>query len=97
MSKQKVKSLLGFANRAGKLAIGRSAVYRSHQKGTLSAILLANDASEKIAAMMKDLKIEFFYYSTKDALGQIVGREQVAVIGILDQGFAQSIRAVLIE
>lgn len=97
MSEEKVKALLGFANKAGKLALGRSAVYSSHQKDKLCAIVLAKDASVKVEEMMKTLKIEHFYFGTKDSLGQLFGRDKVGVIGLLDHGFTQSIRQALIE
>ena len=85
-------SLLGFANKAGKLAIGRSAVISAHLKNRVYAVVTARDASEKINSMANDLNVELFRYGTKEELGRILGREEVAIIGILDVGFAKSIR-----
>jgi len=95
MSDTKVTTLLGFANKAGKLAIGRSAVQATHSKNKLYAVLVAADASEKINAIVEEMKVETFQCCTKDELGQILGRHEVAIVGILDQGFVKSIRKAI--
>ncbi len=95
MSKEKVITMLGFANKAGKLAIGRSAVQASNSKNKLYAVLVAEDASEKIEAIIEQVGKETFRCCIKDELGQILGRTEVAIIGILDQGFAKSIRKAM--
>ncbi len=95
MSEEKVITLLGFANKAGKLAIGRSAVLATHSKNKLYAVLVAADASEKIEAILQEVDKETFRCCTKDELGQILGRHEVAIIGILDQGFVKSIRQAM--
>ena len=95
MSEEKVITMLGFANKAGKLAIGRSAVQATNFKNKLYAVLVATDASEKIEAIVQDVQKETFRCCTKNELGQILGRTEVAIIGILDQGFAKSIRKAM--
>ena len=95
MPDKKVITLLGFANKAGKLAIGRSAVQATNFKNKLYAVLVATDASEKIEAIVEEVEKETFRCCSKDELGQILGRNEVAIIGILDQGFAKSIRKAM--
>lgn len=95
MSEEKVITLLGFANKAGKLAIGRSAVQAAHFKNKVHAALVATDASGKIEVLVDDVNKETFRCCTKDELGKILGRNEVAIIGILDQGFAKAIRKAL--
>lgn len=95
MSEEKVIALLGFANKAGKLAIGRSAVEAVNIKGRVYAVLVATDASDKIEKIVENVNKETFRCCSKEALGQILGRTEVAIIGILDQGFVKSIRQAM--
>ena len=97
MSCEKIIALLGFANRAGKLAIGRSAVIKAHLKNKVYGVVVAADASDKIASITADWQVAIFTCGTKDELGQILGRDKVAIIGIMDQGFVKAIRKALAD
>ena len=89
---EKVLTLLGFAHKAGQLAIGRSAVLSAKK---VHAIVLAKDASEKNRLIAQQLQVEVFHLGTKETLGRMLGRNEVAILAILEQNFAKSIRAAL--
>jgi len=89
---QRIKSLIGFAQRAGKLAIGRSAVRATCLRHRCVVILVAHDASDKVIKLVKEMSdIPHHTVSDKQKLGEWVGRNEVAIIGVLDYDFAKSI------
>lgn len=92
MSEEKIKALLGFANKAGKLALGRSAVTTAYHRKKLVAIVMAIDASDKLDALAVDFGVQVLRYATKDELGKMFGRDEIGIIGILEVGFAKSIQ-----
>ncbi|MBN1478945.1 hypothetical protein EH223_14735 [candidate division KSB1 bacterium] len=95
MSEEKIKALFGFANKAGKLAPGRSAVTTAYFRKKLAAVVIATDASEKLKTLASDFGVQVLQYATKDELGQMLGRNETGIIGILDEGFAQSIQRAM--
>ncbi len=95
MTSHKVISLIGFANKAGKTALGRTAAL--HKKN-IHLLVLATDASQKLVNELKQSLgplPPIVYAADKNRLGQICGREQLAVIGICDPEFARAIRGHL--
>ncbi|KAA3615539.1 MAG: hypothetical protein DWQ05_14405 [Calditrichaeota bacterium] len=97
MNEAKIKTLLGLAIRARKLAIGASAVDANLRKRAVHLILLANDAGanteRKVRALLETLqfKCPIIQYKTKDEIGAILNRTDVSVVGILDENFAAGI------
>ncbi len=90
---EKIKTLLGFANKAGKLAVGRTALKNAHQKKQLYLVLISNDASSKILDFAS--LAPAYRFLTTSELGRITGREKVAIIGICDAQFASTIEKQL--
>ncbi len=89
----RINKLLGFARRAGKLAVGRSAVLMAEKQKRLALVLLAGDATPKAERIVAHLRgIPSIRYATKDELGALLGRDEVGMVGILDQNFAVSIK-----
>ncbi|MDZ7722501.1 MAG: hypothetical protein U5R06_06715 [candidate division KSB1 bacterium] len=87
--KDKTGTLIQFAVKAGKAAIGRSACEKLRSKNKLYLIILAKDASERLLEFSPGVSTH--YYSTRSDLGKLVGREQVSIIGISDHQFVQAI------
>jgi len=89
----KVRVLLGFARKAGKLAIGRSAVIKAYKQKTIALAVLATDATPKAQKIVEHLQgVSTVQFGTKNELGDILGRNEVGMIGILDHQFAASLR-----
>jgi len=96
MSENKIRTLIGFAIRAGKIAAGRSAVTKALIKNKVSLILIADDASPKIIKEYSNVPdVKTCYYLSKTEMGEITGRKTTAVIGICDANFANSINKLL--
>jgi len=87
---EKIKSLLGFANKAGKLAIGRTALKNAHKEKRLYLVLISDDASSKLLDFASVAPA--YRFSTTSELGRLVGREKVAIAGICDAQFASAIK-----
>lgn len=62
-------------------------------------VIIGTDASDNTKkAFMNSCnfyKVDCYEYSTKEDLGHCLGKEQRAVIGITDDGFANSVRKLL--
>ena len=92
--REKIRSLLPMAARAGMLAAGASAVDDALQKGRVEMLIFAEDISEgtkhKLLTGGLPPKKQATLF-TRDALGQMVGRELVGVVAILDKGFSDAV------
>jgi len=96
MSENKIRTLIGFATRAGKIAVGRSSVTKALFKNKVALLILAGDASPKIIKEYgKVPNVRTCYFLSKTELGEITGRKETAVLGICDDNFASSIKKLL--
>jgi len=100
MNFEKVKSLLHLARKGRMLEIGRYAVSVLIKRRKAALVIVAMDASVKIK---HEIEIEcrrnnvpIYILSTKEKLGEILGRETVAVIGISDKNLAEGLKAHLV-
>ena len=95
LQKSKLESLLGFAAKARKLAIGNEAVKQAVSRNKAKLIIIAQDATENTQRQIKYLcekqKIPWVYYGTKNSLGSLLGKTEVVVIAVIDPIFAQNI------
>ena len=92
--RDKMRSLLQMAARANMLAAGSSAVNDALQKGRVEMLIFAEDLSEgtkhKLLTGGLPPKMQATLF-TRDEMGQMVGRELVGVVGILDKGFSDAV------
>ncbi len=92
----RIKSLLRITFKAGKVAVGYSAVQDAAEKGRAALLLYARDLSpgtrEKIAIGEKGPVREETLFTRED-FGSILNRELVGVVAVLDKGLADSIGA----
>jgi ribosomal protein L7Ae-like RNA K-turn-binding protein len=97
----KVLSLIGLANKAGKIAVGRYATASMLHGHKAQLILFAHDAPEiLVTKMLSRVKKNMTIAKSsipKVQLGKILGREEVAVISISDFQFASAIIKLLPE
>ncbi len=90
----KIRSLLRITLKAGKLAMGYSAVQDAIEKGRVALLLYARDLSrgtrEKVAVREREtIRQETLF--TREDFGTILNRELVGIVGILDKGLADTI------
>ena len=86
--------LLGLARRAGKLAVGASAVERLVHGGGKPLVVLASDAGaslrgsverwEPVEGVVADIL-------TSDEMAEAMGRQKLAVMAVADPGFVRGI------
>ncbi len=101
---QRLKGMLGFAMRAGKLCIGTPLVckaLRAKDSGGIRLVLLSEGASE---ATKKKVRCKCEFYGARlweiplapEVLGTLLGKTYApAAIGVCDDGFAREIDAAM--
>ncbi len=91
---QRVESLLLSAVRRRGASVGTDATREALARGSVEALVLAGDAAgrrEELSTAAERLGRRVLIFSTKAGLGRLFGREEVAVIGILESGIAQEL------
>ena len=84
-------SFLGILNRAGKLSVGTDIIKKRRK---IALLLLASDASDntksEMTALARSVSKKLALVESKTMLGQPIGYESIAAIGILDQKCASA-------
>lgn len=90
---KKFFSMLGISKKAGKLLHGSLNVEKFIQNKSIKLVILAEDAStntiQKFKKLCETYNINYIVYSGKKTLGNCIGKDEVAVIGITDNGLAK--------
>lgn len=88
----RLDSLLGFAQRAGQLVSGETAVELAVSRNKARLVILALDASEntvdRFEALCSRKSVPFRRAATKERLGNAIGRSPRASLAVLDPRFA---------
>ncbi len=99
MNRAKLLPLLGFAQKAGKLASGEVAVEHAVRAGKARLVLIAADASDNTKKSYRDLaayhQVAYHEGLSKDELGHATGRPSRAALAVTDAGFAKAIGEAL--
>ncbi len=100
-TEQRIRNLLGMAQRARKLVSGNFAVDQSVKDGTAKLIILAEDAEDKTRRSYEELSkinnIPCYTALDKASMGACIGKEYRAVTALLDDGFSRSLSMLLGE
>ena len=102
MNRQCVLTMLGFAQKAGKLAAGEAAVENFLKKEKIALLLVSEEVSDN---RKEDWMRQAEYYNVPIAevaiskldLGWAVGNSPRGIIGIMDQGMADAVRKKIAE
>ena len=98
-NENKLASLLGLAQKAGKIASGDFAVERAVKSGKAKLLIIATDASDATKKGYRDMasfhKIAVYETLSKAALGNALGKPQRAALVFLDDGFSASAKKLL--
>ena len=101
MNEKKLSSLLGMAQKAGKIASGEFAVDKAVKSGKAKLILIAADISENTRKSYKDMSVYFkipcYEVLSKQQLGLRIGKDRRAALAITDQGFTKAIIGIILE
>lgn len=90
----KLCGLLGLARRAGKLAVGSTAVERLVHQNSRTLVVLASDAGSALAgkvAHWDGLAGVLDDVLTGEEMARIFGREKLAIVAVADLGFVRGI------
>ena len=98
---EKAASMLGLAQRAGKVAGGGLAAEKAVKGGKAYLLILAEDASantvKKFTNMAAWNKVPLQSFLTKAELGKRIGKEERSVLAVTDGNFAEAIQKHLNE
>ena len=96
----RILSLLGLARRANKITIGDNVLPILNTK-KYKFIIIATDASDNTKKRWIDkcnfYQSEYIVYATKDLLGQSIGMNDVAVIGLFEPKLIAKVKSLLKE
>ncbi len=101
MKEQKLMSILGLAQKAGKIVSGDFAVQGALKSGKARLLLIASDASAstkkeyQYQAQYRDVAV--YYTLSKEQLGGSIGKPLRAAVVITDDGFVKSVVKALEE
>jgi len=99
MDRQQWKSLVGLANRAGKIISGEELSVKEIRNGKAKLVLLSADASanttKKITDKCRSFNVPLKIIENRETLGQAIGKEARVVVSILDVGFAKKLMTLL--
>lgn len=91
----KFSTMLGFAQRAGKIVSGESAAQAALKKNKGNLIIIAQDASQRTKDSYQKLgsrnNVPCRETGTQYELGRIIGRSPRSVIVVMDEGFAKTL------
>ncbi len=94
MNDNKVYSLLGLCQKAGKLVSGEFAVENAIKGGKACLVIVSNDSSENTSKKFRDkcdyYNVPYYMFGEKEKLGHASGKEVRTSIAITDDGFAKS-------
>lgn len=99
-NKQKALNLLGLAMRARKLISGTETVIAGLNKRQVKVVIIAQDIHEntleKVVRAAKKAQVEIIDAFTAEEIQHAIGKNR-KVLGLLDQGFYQSMSKLINE
>ncbi len=97
--KDKVLSLLGLCMKAGKAVSGEFMTESAVKEGKAFLVIVATDASDNTKKDIKNMcafyKTACYEYSTKEQLGNAIGKELRSSVTICDEGFSNALKIKL--
>ena len=99
VARRKVLALIGLGVRARNVVIGVEQVRAAAQRGKLALAVVASDVSQhsrdKVVPLLQAKGIESVEGPTGNELGECVGKQITAVVGVVDAALANGIRAAI--
>lgn len=93
-------NLLGLAYRARKISTGEQSIIKDIQSKRAKLVLIATDIGEqtkkKITDKCHSYNIPYEIVDNRDILGNAIGKSSRVAVAILDDGFANKIRSMLL-
>ena len=99
MKQDRILSLLGLAQKAGKIASGEFSTEESVKRGKSYCIIVATDASDNTRKNFTDMgnyyQVPVYIYGNKETIGKAIGKQFRASLSVNDEGFAKSIEKLI--
>ncbi len=95
---QKLLALLGLARRAGKLALGYSAVEKIVRRGEKPLVIVVSDIGPSQLSKVsrwEPIRGTLSGVLTGAELAQAMGRDKLSVVGVSDAGFIKGIQKLV--
>ena len=96
---EKIISLLGLAQKAGKISSGELSVEKTVKSGKTKLLIIAADCSDATKKSYNDMAayygVELYETFSKEQLGQCIGKEYRAALAITDLGFTNAVKKLL--
>ena len=96
MSQNRIFSMIGLAQKAGKVASGEFSTEKAVKEGRAGLVIVSIEASDntkkKFLNMCAYYKVPLYFYGTKAELGLAIGREFRASLAVTDRGLAEAIK-----
>lgn len=93
---KRVLRLVGLGVRSRGVVVGVEQVRQAAKRNKLEFAIVASDASpnslQKVVPLLNARRVRFIEVPSAAALGAAVGRDQTAVVGVLDRQLASGIR-----
>lgn len=101
MNEQKILSLLGLAQRAGKALSGEFIIEKNIRAGKVQCLIVAADAAKNTRKKYRDISqhygVPHFELLSKEGLSGGIGKENRAAIAITDPGMTMALKKLLSE
>ncbi len=98
-ARRKVLGLLGLGVRGRLVVVGAERVRIEALKGAVQLAVVATDVSrhslDKVSPVLKARRIDVIEWPSGVELGDAVGRDTTAAVGIVDQALARGIRGAV--
>ena len=95
MDYNKIFSLIGLAQKAGKVASGEFSTEKAVKAGKASLVIVAEDASDNTKKMFTNMctfyNVPIYFVGEKEILGHAMGKQFRASLAIMDDGFRDTI------
>ena len=99
MNEQKITSLLGLAQKAGKITSGELAVEKAVKSGQAKLLIIAKDCSAATKKNYRDMAtyyhVELYEEFSKEELGACIGKVYRAALAVIDVGFSTALKKLL--
>lgn len=95
MKPDRLQSMIGIAQKAGKLVSGEFACESAVKSGEARLVIIAQDASDNTKKLFNNkctyYKVPVIECLSKEELGRSIGKDYRAVAAVSDQGIADAI------
>lgn len=96
MKQDKALSMIGLAQRAGKIASGEFSTEKAVKSKKAVLVVVAADSSDNTKKMFSNMcayyQVPLYIYSNKELLGHAIGKQFRASLAVLDEGLGNAIK-----